>query len=234
MHSEGHLLEGAHELGGADHHRLLLAANNVVMQSHAEGPASQISDQSSNEDEHLVASGDDVLAEALVTQMSTGQLPVQLPFGVRRDAVEHRRAVDDEEGGTSAEVARVVIGKWQHLAHGLEANEGRRLSVQVAVHGEPEFHQAVCLGRAERVPEGGFHPADGVFGGLQLAAEFRLKTGRQRLHVVGHSSRLQLVEVFFAAVMVHSEWPSRSANRSEVNSEQVVAALALRVDVLVC
>ena len=53
MHSEGHLLEGAHELGGADHHRLLLAANNVVMQSHAEGPASQISDQTSNEDEHL-------------------------------------------------------------------------------------------------------------------------------------------------------------------------------------
>ena len=53
-----------------------------------------------------MASGDDVLAETLVAKMSSGQLPVQLPFDVRD--VEDRRSVNDqEEGATSAEVAPV-------------------------------------------------------------------------------------------------------------------------------
>ncbi|KAH9408528.1 hypothetical protein TYRP_012205 [Tyrophagus putrescentiae] len=50
VHCEGHLLEGAHEVGGGDHHRLLLAANSLLFQSQVEtGPVSQIGDQTSNE-----------------------------------------------------------------------------------------------------------------------------------------------------------------------------------------
>ena len=128
----------------------------------------------------------------------------------------------------------VVIGcKW-HLASGLEAaNEVSGLRVQVAtfmVSRSSTWRVGLVAG-AERVyPKaafisGGGPPRRPAAGGGEVRS---LKTGGQRLQVVGHSSWLQLVEVLFAAVVVvHSDRSSRSASRSEVNSEQVVAALAV-------
>ncbi|KAH9401501.1 hypothetical protein TYRP_016893 [Tyrophagus putrescentiae] len=201
VHREGHLLECAHELGGGDYHRLLLAANNVSQVETGPAFADRRSDLERGR-APVVASGDEVLAEAPL-----------LPFDVRRRrAVEHCRAVDDqEEGGTSAaEVAQmvVVIGcKW-HLASGLEAaNEVSGLRVQVAtfmVSRSLTWRVGLVAG-AERVyPKaafisGGGPPRRPAAGGGEVRS---LKTGGQRLQVVGHSSWLQLVEVLFAGVVV--------------------------------
>ena len=206
MHGDGHRLEGGHELGGGRHHRLLLAANNLLdlffspsyqlqaLSQQVGTSASQIAYQKTDKGQHQVASADNGVAEVQAAEQPViGQLLLQLTFDFRR--FEDRRSVHHENEGRRfsllAEIALEVVAQIErHAPSFCEARHNGRQQVQVTGDGAQQLPQAVPLGGRHHSgwPVGGHQLTQGLLGSGLLLAEFSSKLGGQVLLIEGQTA----------------------------------------------